>query len=51
MEANEMKENKMSEMLEQILERNNMNLAYKKVKSKKGKGGIDELKWTKPLIT
>lgn len=28
-------------MLEQILERNNMNLAYKKVKSKKGKGGID----------
>ena len=28
-------------MLEQILERNNMALAYKKVKSKKGKGGID----------
>ena len=40
-EANERKENKMSEMLEQILERNNMALAYKKVKSKKGKGGID----------
>ena len=40
-EANERKENTMSAMLEQILERNNMNLAYKKVKSKRGKGGID----------
>jgi len=28
-------------LLEKILDRDNMNLAYKRVKSNKGKGGID----------
>ena len=31
-------------LLEKILDRNNMNLAYKKVKSNKGAGGIDEMR-------
>jgi RNA-directed DNA polymerase len=30
-------------LLEEILDRNNMNLAYKRVKSKKGAGGVDEM--------
>lgn len=33
----------MSELLEQILSRENMNLAYKKVKANKGAGGIDDV--------
>ena len=31
----------MSELLEKILSRDNMNLAYKKVKANKGAGGVD----------
>jgi len=33
----------MSKLLEQILSRENMNLAYKKVKANKGAGGIDDV--------
>jgi hypothetical protein len=33
----------MSELLDRILSRNNMNLAYKRVKANKGAGGIDEV--------
>lgn len=32
-----------AELLEKILERNNLNKAYKKVKSNKGSGGIDKM--------
>jgi retron-type reverse transcriptase len=31
----------MSELLEKILSRDNMNLAYKRVKANKGAGGVD----------
>ena len=33
----------MSELLETILSRDNMNLAYKKVCANKGAGGVDEV--------
>ncbi len=33
----------MSELLEKILSRNNMNEAYKRVKAKKGAGGVDDM--------
>ena len=33
----------MSELLEKILSRDNMNLAYKKVCANKGAGGVDEV--------
>jgi len=33
----------MSKLLEQILSRENMNLAYKKVKANKGASGIDDV--------
>lgn len=33
----------MSELLEKILNRNNMNQAYKRVKANKGASGIDEV--------
>ena len=32
----------MSKLLDRILSRDNMNLAYKRVKANKGAGGIDE---------
>ena len=33
----------MSELLEKILNRDNMNLAYKRVCANKGAGGVDEV--------
>ena len=33
----------MSELMDRILSRDNMNLAYKRVKANKGAGGIDDV--------
>jgi len=41
--SKERKKRQMSELLEQILSRENMNLAYKKVKANKGAGGVDDV--------
>lgn len=39
--AKKRKETSVSQLMEEILSRENMNLAYKKVKAKKGASGVD----------